>query len=88
MKSGIMSRDNQLANEQSNTNSRVSNEVKNCLRRNLLTILNVVGVVTGVVVALILRHFRPEKWTQREIIYVGFVGESACLTAQSTRKEY
>ena len=71
-----MSRNNQCTNEQTNTNS--CDNVKNCLRRNLLTILNVVGVVTGVVVALILRHFRPEKWTQREIIYVGFVGESTC----------
>jgi len=45
-----------------------------CLRTNVLTILNIMGVLGGVVLALILRNSREEKWTQREIVYVGFIG--------------
>jgi hypothetical protein len=40
------------------------------------TILNIAGVFSGVVLALALRSSREEKWTQREIVYVGFVGKS------------
>ena len=49
-------------------------KVLGCLRTNILTILNILGVFSGVVIALILRASREEKWTQREIVYVGFVG--------------
>ena len=61
--------------------SRVANmsataKVLGCLRSNVLTILNILGVFSGVVVALILRASREEKWTQREIIYVGFIGNA------------
>ena len=45
-----------------------------CLRTNVLTILNIMGVLGGVVLALILRNSREERWTQREIVYVGFIG--------------
>lgn len=50
-------------------------KVVGCLRTNILTILNILGVFSGVVIALILRASREEKWTQREIVYVGFVGK-------------
>ena len=53
-----------------------SAKVVGCLRSNVLTILNIMGVFGGVVLALILRNTREEKWTQREIIYVGFIGNS------------
>jgi hypothetical protein len=54
----------------------VTQKVVGCLRSNVLTILNIAGVFSGVVLALVLRSSREEKWTQREIVYVGFVGES------------
>ncbi|XP_045026374.1 excitatory amino acid transporter 3 isoform X4 [Daphnia magna] len=53
----------------------VTTKVVGCLRSNILTILNITGVFSGVVLALVLRASREEKWTQREIIYVGFVGD-------------
>lgn len=45
------------------------------VRHNILTLLNIAGVIGGVVVAIVLRSSRNEKWTAREIMYVGFVGE-------------
>ena len=59
----------------SSDNMSPAAKVVGCLRNNVLTILNILGVFTGVVVALILRNSREEKWTQREIVYVGFVGK-------------
>ena len=52
-------------------------QVVGCLRRNVLTILNIIGVLAGVIIALVLKSYR-EKWTQREVVYVGFIGKS-CL---------
>lgn len=57
-------------------NMSVTQKVVGCLRSNVLTILNIAGVFSGVVLALALRSSREEKWTQREIVYVGFVGKS------------
>lgn len=57
-------------------NMSVTQKVVGCLRSNVLTILNIAGVFSGVVLALALRSSREDKWTQREIVYVGFVGES------------
>ncbi|XP_046454395.1 excitatory amino acid transporter 3-like isoform X3 [Daphnia pulex] len=56
-------------------NMSVTQKVVGCLRSNVLTILNIAGVFSGVVLALALRSSREEKWTQREIVYVGFVGD-------------
>ena len=61
-------------------NMSVTQKVVGCLRSNVLTILNIAGVFSGVVLALVLRSSREEKWTQREIVYVGFVGESLINT--------
>lgn len=57
-------------------------KVVGCLKSNVLTILNIAGVFSGVVLALVLRSSREEKWTQREIVYVGFVGESLINTTR------
>ncbi|XP_068082373.1 excitatory amino acid transporter 1 isoform X2 [Anabrus simplex] len=46
-----------------------------CLRTNLLTILTLFGVLAGIVLGIILRASRDDKWTQREIMYVTFVGD-------------
>lgn len=51
------------------------NKVWACLRTNLLTILTVGGVVAGVVLGLILRSVREEGWSDREIMYVEFIGD-------------
>lgn len=44
------------------------------LRENLLTILTVGGVVLGIVLGLIVR-FTTDKWTEREISYIYFIGD-------------
>ena len=64
-------------------NMSATAKVVGCLRSNVLTILNILGVFSGVVVALILRASREEKWTQREIVYVGFVGKKELRATQS-----
>ncbi|XP_025989590.2 excitatory amino acid transporter 1 isoform X1 [Solenopsis invicta] len=49
-------------------------KVRTCLRHNTLTLLTVVGVIGGVVLGIILRSTR-EKWTPREIMYIGYIGD-------------
>ncbi|CAL4123289.1 unnamed protein product, partial [Meganyctiphanes norvegica] len=44
-------------------------------KKHLLTIFTVLGIIGGVSLGLILRYSRPVKWTQREIMYVGYIGE-------------
>lgn len=51
------------------------NKVLTCLRTNLLTILTVGGVVAGAVLGIILRSVREEGWSDREIMYVEFLGD-------------
>lgn len=46
-----------------------------CLSHNALTILTVCGVVGGVILGMILRNTRTEKWTPREIMYIGYIGD-------------
>ena len=46
-----------------------------CLRSNLLTILTVAGVVAGVALGFIMRASRDAPWSNREIMYVNFVGD-------------
>ena len=48
--------------------------VGGCLRGNLLTLLTVTGVILGVVLGFVLREAQDE-WTQREVVYVKFVGD-------------
>ncbi|XP_017779940.1 PREDICTED: excitatory amino acid transporter 1-like [Nicrophorus vespilloides] len=45
-----------------------------CLRSNLLTLLTVAGVVLGAGLGFILKSVK-EDWTEREIMYVNFVGD-------------
>lgn len=49
--------------------------VKSCLRGNLLTFLTVIGVFGGVVLGVILRNTGDGPWTQREVMYVSYVGD-------------
>ena len=49
--------------------------VKSCLRGNLLTFLTVIGVFGGVILGVILRNSRDGPWTEREIMYVSYVGD-------------
>ncbi|KAK0082133.1 hypothetical protein PV326_007330 [Microctonus aethiopoides] len=50
-------------------------QVVSCLRHNALTILTISGVIGGIVLGLILRNARSDRWTEREIMYVNYVGE-------------
>lgn len=55
-----------------------SNLILKIIRKNLLTILTLFAVVFGSTIGIILRNYgKPagERWTKREIAYVGFVGE-------------
>lgn len=44
------------------------------LRENLLTICTVAGVVLGIAFGLLIR-FTTDKWTEREISYIYFIGD-------------
>lgn len=46
-----------------------------CMRTNLLTILTLIGVVVGSVLGIILRSTRDGTWTEREVVYIQFVGD-------------
>lgn len=48
---------------------------KNFFKQNLLTILTIVGVVLGVVVGLIVRATVNAPLTNREIMYINFIGD-------------
>ncbi|XP_063585051.1 excitatory amino acid transporter 3-like isoform X1 [Penaeus indicus] len=50
-------------------------DIKQAIRNNLLPILTISGVTGGIVLGLILRYSRSERWTKREVMYVGYVGE-------------
>ncbi|KAJ8941971.1 hypothetical protein NQ314_010192 [Rhamnusium bicolor] len=44
-----------------------------CLKSNTLTIATVTGVVLGAIIGIILRETK-EEWTEREIMYIGYIG--------------
>lgn len=44
------------------------------MRNNALTLMTVGGVLMGAALGFILRAARDD-WTQREIMYIGFIGE-------------
>ena len=49
-------------------------KVKSCVRTNGLTIGTMGGVIGGVIFGLILRNCK-ESWSEREVMYVSYVGE-------------
>ena len=49
-------------------------KARRCLRMNALTIATMSGVIGGVVFGLILRQCK-EKWHEREVMYVSYIGE-------------
>merc|ERR1719342_1546785 len=49
-------------------------KVKSCVRTNGLTIGTMGGVIGGVIFGLILRNCK-ETWSEREVMYVSYVGE-------------
>lgn len=48
---------------------------KSCLLGNLLTFLTVIGVFGGVILGVILRNTQNGPWTEREVMYVSYVGD-------------
>lgn len=50
-------------------------QVKGCLKTNALTLLTLSGVIAGIILGLILRTSSDEPWTQRNAMYVSFVGD-------------
>lgn len=60
----------------------VHSEREKCLKRfgmfirtNLLTILTVGGVILGIVIGLLVRQTNNGQFTQREVYYIGYIGE-------------
>jgi len=49
-------------------------KVTSCLKGSALTLATLAGVIGGVVFGLCLRT-REEKWTEREVMYVSYVGK-------------
>ena len=49
-------------------------KVTSCLSHNALTLLTVMGVIGGVVLGIVLRVSR-DQWSQREQMYVNYIGE-------------
>lgn len=50
-------------------------KLKKHLSEQLITILTLASVVFGVIVGLILRNSSNGKWSNREVMYIKFVGE-------------
>jgi Na+/H+-dicarboxylate symporter len=50
-------------------------KILNFLRHNALTMMTVSGVVLGIVLGLVLKSSRSGGWTQREIMYINYIGE-------------
>jgi len=50
-------------------------KIGNCLKGSALTLCIVAGVVTGISLGIILRSTRSEKFSQREVVYVKFLGD-------------
>nr|XP_027223218.1 excitatory amino acid transporter 1-like [Penaeus vannamei] len=50
-------------------------DVKQAIRNNLLPILTISGVTGGILLGFILRFSRSERWSKREVMYVGYLGE-------------
>lgn len=44
-------------------------------KKHHLTIFTVMGIISGACLGLILRYSRPGEWSEREIMYVGYIGE-------------
>ncbi|KAF0310832.1 Excitatory amino acid transporter 3 [Amphibalanus amphitrite] len=51
------------------------NQAKSCLKTNALTLLTLLGVFSGIVLGLILRTSSDEPWSERDAMYVSFVGD-------------
>ena len=50
-------------------------QAKSCLKTNALTLLTLLGVFSGIVLGLILRTSSEEPWSERDAMYVAFVGD-------------
>ncbi|KAI4494188.1 hypothetical protein M0802_009222 [Mischocyttarus mexicanus] len=50
-------------------------KIRSCLKHNALTMLTVGGVVGGVALGIILRNSRTDRYTNREIMYINYVGD-------------
>ncbi|XP_036149604.1 excitatory amino acid transporter 1 isoform X2 [Monomorium pharaonis] len=70
----IVERSSYYPQEPSKRPQTAGQKMRSCLKHNALTLLTVGGVVGGVVLGIILRNSR-EKWTPREIMYIGYFGD-------------
>lgn len=45
------------------------------LRENMLTLLTIAGVVGGSILGAILRSSKDDPWTERQVMYISFLGD-------------
>lgn len=62
-------------NEEQKKEAGKRNKAIGCLRTNLLTILTIGGVIAGGALGFILRAARDEGWSDREVMYIEFLGD-------------
>lgn len=75
MENGVEMKGVTIPEETDDEQPEKGNKVVACLKTNLLTILTIAGVVAGGALGFILRATRDEGWTDREVMYIGFLGD-------------
>lgn len=61
-------------NIQNKNDEEPPNKCLVCLKSNILTLATITGVIFGAVLGIILRTTRDE-WSEREIMYISYVGD-------------
>lgn len=75
MENGIEIKGLDVQDEEKKQETKKQNKAVGCLRSNLLTILTIGGVIAGGALGFILRAARDEGWSDREVMYIGFLGD-------------
>lgn len=75
MENGIELKAIDVQAEEKTEEPRKQNKVVGCLKTNLLTILTIGGVIAGGALGFILRAVRDEGWSDREVMYIEFLGD-------------
>lgn len=65
----------EIENSEENEAPQKKNKCLACLKTNLLTLLTVFGVVAGIVLGFILKAASDEAWSNRDVMYINFLGD-------------
>lgn len=75
MENGIEIKGLDVQDEETEEKTSKQNKTIGCLRTNLLTILTIGGVIAGGALGFILRAAREQGWSDREVMYIEFLGD-------------